>query len=215
MQSLKQTLQDAAQDARSELREQFIDDTGVDPFTGKAKRDWADDMMTTGQPGKFPNQLLGHCYQNAREMSGQLHDRGIQHHVLYVGLVELVSQFTDTDYEVFANASSLDDLPEDIPRTKRRMFDAANHYIIEVRGNETDFDTDDSFIVEPVSEIRFLDESVHGDIFVGEFPWADYIRLEDSEQEPWEHDPDWHWNTRTLEVYPESKYADNSPPLQG
>lgn len=205
MTSLQTTLRNAAQSARGVLREQYIEDTGTDPFTGEKKRHYGKDMEPAD--GRvFPNQLLGYCYENAREMSGQLHDRKIPHHLLYVGLVHPVAEFTETDYEVFANASSLDDLPSCVPRTREELFGEANHYLIEVRGAETRFDTDSSLIVEPVSEVRFSEESARGEVFVGKFPWADYVRLEDSEVRPWENpDSSWNWDPTAYEATVESR----------
>ena len=200
-------LREAAADARAELRESFYQEAGRDPLTGgQDLPDPVTPYAEDGSEGVRP-QLMGYCYQNAREMSGQLLDRGITHEVYYLGITMDVVQFIDGvthgEYKDAKAADSVEDVADTFPTARANIPDEANHYAVLVDAENHDLDGDGYWLAEPFSELR----DHYGDMYVGSFPDG-YIRPDDGAVEPWERDPSWHWNPRDLEVYPEDYYEE-------
>lgn len=127
------------------------------------------------------NPLSGHCYDSARELSFTLYQAGIPHRVVKGGIRPQLEQ-----YDELTEPYDMDDI-EAI---------GARHYWIEVDSPDDDDDT--TWVLELCSEN--LNDDIYGDIYVDTEPHDCMVRLDEhTDKEPWTHDSDWYWNTKTLE----------------
>lgn len=118
--------------------------------------------------------ILGYCYENAQEVSQLLDDRGIDHALYYVGIVEDMIQGRNNDVTraMCEQASRTGEYPDDIPSTKAELPDEYNHYII---GVEVDGEL---YAVEPCAEARDRFREAHA----SPWPHDEYMLLKDSRQ---------------------------------
>lgn len=115
------------------------------------------------------SQLIGYCFENAQEMSRQLRNENIKHKLHYVGLIEDVIQYCDVNHEDCVHAGKTGEYRNGVPETIEQLPDSANHYIITVPDR-------DGLVVEVCSEIR---DDRFRKIYVGEWPYIDYLPLKD------------------------------------
>ncbi len=114
--------------------------------------------------------LIGFCYENAEEMSRQLHKHGITHELHYVGLITDIEQFSESTYEDCVHAAETGEYVEHVPETVDELPAEANHYTIIVPSSSS------RVVVEPCSEVR--DEHFRN-VYVGKWPTKDYLPLRD------------------------------------
>jgi hypothetical protein len=120
------------------------------------------------------SRLIGYCYENAQEMSRLLDERGIDHAVYYVGIIEEMIQGRDNnvDRDMCERASRTGEYSDELPSTKAELPDEYNHYVVGVEvGGEL-------YAVEPCAEARDRFREAHA----SPWPHDEYMLLKDSRQ---------------------------------
>jgi len=187
--NLREAVTAAADAARTRRRIQYYRETGQDP-------DELDRPV-----------LIGHCYNNARELSWELTERGIPHRIVYGAIAaeffqepfyeyttegDIPDDFDPTSY--LTDRGGVDSAVWDVvdkPSDRQAVPDVVNHYWVEV-----DLDRGDSNLfrrtLDPLhAEIAAEARSQYGEVFISTgHPERHYIKPETGAYvEPWEN-----WN---------------------
>jgi hypothetical protein len=198
--NLKETLQICAEAAHNKQKMVYFNQNNIDPDE------------------KQRHVLLGHCFENARELSYELAQRQIKHQVVRGAIAvdalgncphwlieegerKLSDDINETISEYLLKADETGDIDPEIwneiphPETTTELPDEASHYWIKVDGTETQFDTDKRFAVDVAAEARDFIGEPH--VYEGN-PDQYYLQVPpESYVQPWERENDWTWNPRT------------------
>jgi len=197
--NLKETLQICAEAAHNRRLMQYYNQTGKDP----------------NEEGRNP--LMGHCFENTRELSWELAQREIPHRIvrgaiafdalancphwlLKEGERTVSDDISETITEYMIGTDETGDIDPAIwdeipyPETVQELPDEASHYWVEVEGKETQFKHHQRFAIDVAAEARDFFGEPH--VYEGR-PDQYYLQVTPgSYSQPWERHDDWKWNPR-------------------
>jgi len=187
------TLRNAAELARTERIKQYHEN----PLRANTDPDTLDRPV-----------LIGHCFENTRELSYEFYNRNISHKIVKGGIfweflevpsLEAADALENINEEQFwlENGGIDPTIWEHIPKpnTTDEIPDQVSHYWIEIDRNETIFGNPNQDEEIWIAEIAAEARSNYGEIYIRKgHPSEHYIKTQDCYIQPW------NWNPRKYAI---------------